>query len=57
MRDAADMVRLAVLGQTWQAREAHDAEAEEYGSKDDEHVVGDPVDDRVEALSVLLVAH
>ena len=51
------MVRLAVLGKSRQAREAHDAEAEEDRSKDDEHVVSDPVDDRIEALSMLIVAH
>ena len=51
------MVWLAVLGESRQAREAHDAKQEQHRAKDDEHVVSDAVDDVLEAARVLIVAH
>ena len=55
--DGPSMVRLAVLGQPWQAREPHYAKEEQDWSKKDEHVVCDTIDDELEAARVLLVAH
>ena len=51
------MVRLAVLGQPRQTREPHDAEQEQDGSKEDEHVVCDAVHNELEAVCVLIVTH
>ena len=57
MSNSAYVVWLAILGQAGQAEKAHQAKQEQDGAEDDEHVVSDAIDNELEAVSVLIVAH
>ena len=51
------MVRFALLGQAWQAGEAHQAEAKEHWAKHYKHVVCDVVYNLLESVRVFFDEH
>ena len=56
VNNSAYLIGLAILSESGQAREADDAESEENGAKNNEHIVGYAVDNELKPVAVFIVA-